>query len=129
MRQLQARSVALGEAASSEIGGMATARGRRSRLRMREEENESEEEEMKAKKRERFRGVRERGEKREERGEREELIKKRKTKISHICLGPLMNKKIIKFLQFMNSTLPNLRLHCSSMPNILAFKTDKPQTE
>ena len=65
------RSVPLGEAALGEIGGMVTARGRRSSLRMREEENESEEEEMKEKSRERLRGAR---------GEREELIKKRKKK-------------------------------------------------
>ena len=47
------------------------------------------------------------------------MIKKREKKISHIYLGlPQIKKKIVKILQFMN-----LRLHCSSMPNILAFKT------
>ena len=50
------------------------------------------------------------------------MIKKRKKK-SHICLGPPQIKVIIKVLQFMDSTFSNLRLHCSSMPNILAFKT------
>ena len=49
------------------------------------------------------------------------MIKKRKKKFPYLS-GPTIIKKI-KVLQFMNSMLSNLRLHYSSMPNILAFKT------
>ena len=34
-----------------------------------------------------------------------------------------LNKKIIYGLQLVNSAVSNMRLHCSSMPNIMTFKT------
>ena len=46
----------------------------------------------------------------------------RKKKTEEKKEDPQMNKKK-KVLQFVNSVLPNLRLHCSPMPNILVFRT------
>ena len=34
-----------------------------------------------------------------------------------------LNKKILQVLQLVNSAVSNLRLHCSSMPNIMKFTT------